>query len=282
MDPLPAPPASAALVADHLALAAAAVAEVVARVPAHVSRDELHSAALLGLTQAAGAYRPGRGVAFAPYAKQRIRGALLDELRGADWASRSVRTIARQVAEASTALSASSGRTPTEAEIAARCGLEVEAVRRSAADVHRGTVLNWDALVAFGDADELLPGTEPCPEEALLDRERLAYLRDAVTALPERLRTVVVGYFFEDRPLTELAEELGICASRVSQIRAEALEWLRSALDAHLDGGATISEERGCRATRKMLEYTAEVGRASDFAGRLSAHPTPVLARMAA
>ncbi len=270
------PPALEALIADHLPLASAAVAEVIARVPAHVSRDELHSAALLGLTQAAGTYRPGRGVAFAPYARQRIRGALLDELRGADWASRSVRIIARQVTEATTALSASLGRTPTDAEVAVRTGLDVEVVRRSAADVHRAVLLHWEALVADGAADGLLAGTEPCPQEALLDRERLAYLRDAVTALPERLRIVIVGCFFEDRPMADLAEELRVSASRVSQIRAEALEWLRSALEAHLDGAPTISDARGRRAARRMQEYAAEVGRASDFAARLTEPAPPV------
>jgi RNA polymerase sigma factor for flagellar operon FliA len=278
----PATAESQTLIADHLALASTAAAVVAARVPAHVDRDELHSAALLGLTQAARTYRADRGVAFATYAKQRIHGALLDELRTADWASRSVRHTARQVAAAAAALSATLGRTPTEAELAVRTGLAEQVVRRSAADVHRAVVLNWEAMVVDGDVGELLAGCEPSPQDALLDRERLAYLRDAVTALPERLRAVVVGYFFEDRPLAELALELDVTPSRVSQLRAEALEWLRSALDANLDGDATITGHRGCRAARKIEEYTAQVGSASDFATRLTARPTPVLARLAA
>jgi len=270
------------LIASHLRLASVAVAQIAPRLPAHVDRDELHSAALLGLTQAARTYCADRGVAFAAYARPRIRGALLDELRSLDWASRPVRQTARRVAEASAALSASLGRTPTDGELAAHTGLDVDHVRRSAADVHRAAVLNWEALAPDGDLGELLPGAEPCPQDALLDREQLAYLHDAVAALPERLRVVVVGYFFEDRPMTELAEQLGVTPSRVSQLRGEALEWLRSALDAALEGGKAIpSDQRGCRAARMIAEYTARVGRASDFAARLTDRPA-VLGPLAA
>ena len=90
-------------------------------------------------------------------------------------------------------------------------------------DVHRATVLNYDSLVLEGDAESFIAGDDAGPEDAILDRERKAYLMDAVHALPERLRRVVIGYFFEERSMQDLADELGVSESRISQLRAEAL-----------------------------------------------------------
>src|SRR5579884_3766635 len=87
-----------ALVTEHLALAQRAVSDMLQRVPRHVSRSDLLSAAMAGLAQAARGYDPSRGIAFDRFASARIRGALLDELRSRDWASRSVRAKARSVA----------------------------------------------------------------------------------------------------------------------------------------------------------------------------------------
>ena len=89
--------------------------------------------------------------------------------------------------------------------------------------------------MADGEAEDLLPSGDRPPDHVLVDRERRAYLADAVLALPERLRAVVIGYFYEERPMLELAAELGVTESRVSQLRAEALILLRDGLNAHLE-----------------------------------------------
>src|SRR5919202_483905 len=104
------------LVATNLPLVHYAVAEISAKIPRHVSRDDLISAGMAGLAQAARNFDPARGIAFDRYASTRIRGALLDELRSCDWASRSVRSRARQVQAAAEELQARWGRTPTNAE----------------------------------------------------------------------------------------------------------------------------------------------------------------------
>src|SRR5437588_2539542 len=181
------------LVREHLKLVHYAVADMATRLPKHVSRDDLVSAGMAGLAQAARSYDPSRGIRFDRYASGRIRGALLDELRSCAWASRTVRTRARRVTEASDALTARLGRAPTSAELADHLGVDRRDVEGNAADVHRAVVLNYESLFVDTSADEMLASTSPTPDEVILDRERKAYLIDAVAALPERLRKVVVG-----------------------------------------------------------------------------------------
>jgi RNA polymerase sigma factor for flagellar operon FliA len=261
------------LVRDHLPLVYRAVSDLVRRLPPHVRTDELYSAAMLGLAQAARSFDPARGIAFERHAGNRIRGALLDELRCADWASRSVRSRARTLQRAADDLTARLGRSPTPAQLARELGVEVDAVHRLFDDVHRATVLNYDSIVEQR-GDELLPTGDNPPESALLDRERRAYLIDAVLALPERLRRVVVASFFAERPMYEIAAELGVTESRVSQLRAEALALLRNGLNAHLDPEALPPEPRpNGRLARRRAAYYAAIAAASDYRGRLEARP---------
>ena len=179
------------LVRQHLPLVQYVVSEVAHRVPSHVSRNDLVSAGMLGLAQAARSYDPERGIAFDRFASTRIRGALLDELRGRDWASRSVRARARGLQAAHEELTNKLGRTPTPEEVATMLDVPTETVHKLVDDVHRATVLNYDSLVLEGDAESFIAGDDGGPEEAILDRERKAYLIDAVRALPERLQRVV-------------------------------------------------------------------------------------------
>jgi RNA polymerase sigma factor for flagellar operon FliA len=270
------------LVRAHLPLTQQAVNELVRRLPAHVHRDDLLSAAMLGLAQAARTWDPEGGASFGRHAATRIRGALLDELRQSDWASRSVRARARRLQQVTDELTARHGRAPTRAELAAELGTDAGAVHKLVEDVHRATVLNYESIVADGDVDDLLPSGENGPDQQLVDRERRAYLTDAVLTLPERLRAVVVGYFYEERPMLEIAAELGVTESRVSQLRAEALILLRDGLNAHLDPDTLPQESRGDgRVARRRAAYHAAIAARSDYRARLDAAPQPLLERVA-
>lgn len=267
----------------NLPLVQYGVTEVAGRIPRHVSRDDLVSAAMFGLAQAARSFDDSRGIAFEKFAMIRIRGALLDELRSRDWASRSVRAAARGMEAANDRLVASQGRTPTLDETAAEMGVETERVQRIIDDVHRGTVLNYEALVTEGQIADLLPDREPTPVEQLLSRERRAFLMDAVVALPERLRHVVVAYFFEERPMLEIAGELGVTESRISQMRAEALTLMRAGITANLDPEQLPVEARpDGRLARKKATYYAAVAAGSTPMARLDAVPQPLYARLSA
>lgn len=269
------PPGSEALIERNMALVGHIVRETVSRVPAHVDRDDLTSAGLAALVQAAHAYDPDRGVPFARYAATRIRGALVDELRSIDWASRSVRRRARELDATRTRLASALGRPATDAEVASAAGLSIDEVTANDDDVTRAQVLS---LHASEDTDlgDLLVSSAPSPEVVAEHQERLTYLSEAVVELPERLRVVVEQYFLAERPMAEIAAALGVSESRVSQMRAEALILLRDALNRELEPELVPAHARpqGAAARRREAYFAAVAARHA--AGRRRQDEPPV------
>ena len=259
------------LVKNHLPLVQYAVAEMASKLPRHVSRDDLISAGMHGLAQAARNFDESRGIGFDRYASTRIRGALLDELRNCDWASRSVRARARAMQGATDELTARLGRAPTTEELAKRMGTDPSAIDALNDDVHRAVVLNYDSMITDGAASELLPSDKRSPDSILVERERRSYLYDSVEALPERLRRVVIGYFFEELPMQDLADELGVSESRISQMRAEALSLMKDGMNSQLDPEVVEEEARPTqRVAKRKAAYYAAISTNSDFRTRLS------------
>jgi RNA polymerase sigma factor for flagellar operon FliA len=244
------------IVRAHMPLVGHLVREMLARVPGHVNRDDLLSAGYAALVAAARGFDDTRGVPFARFAAARVRGALLDELRGLDWASRSVRQRARRTDAARQELTAELGRTPTIHEVAGKLGCSVEDIEAADDDVQRAVVFSLQGF-ATAAADDMVTEPSPGPEEMLLRRERLGYLKHAIEVLPERLRAVITGYFFDERPMAQIAVELGVTESRVSQLRAEALGLLRDGLNTHLDPAlaAQAPPREGCVARRRAAYY---------------------------
>jgi RNA polymerase sigma factor for flagellar operon FliA len=274
------PAASEALIRAHLPLVHHLVRDLLGRIPAHVRRDELVSAGMLALVTSAKSFDPERGVVFAGYAAIRIRGALADELRSMDWASRTVRAKAREMDTVSNELAAS-GHQPTPAEIAAAMGVEVTEVNGIAADVRRAATVSLQSLPGDG-ADRLTaPGANP--ESIVLGREQLGHLRDAIAELPQRLRHVVECYFYDQRTMADIAAELGVTESRVSQIRSEALALMRDAMHSINDNVANVAgDSAGKQAGKQAVRaaYVAAVATRSTLAGRLES--TSVFSRSVA
>jgi RNA polymerase sigma factor for flagellar operon FliA len=243
------------LVSENLPLVGHLVREMLAKVPSHVSRDELSSAGMMALVVSAQNYDESRGVPFPRFAAIRIRGAIMDELRGMDWAARSVRSRAREVDAVRAQLSVTLSRTPKQVEVAAAMGVSVGELSALDADLARAGVLSLQGFVPETGA-ELLPESGAGPEALILQREQLGYLHDAIAELPERLRHVVTAYFFDERQMTDIAAELGVTESRVSQLRAEAMRLLREGMAAHsepapapvVNGRAAASRAAYCRA----------------------------------
>jgi RNA polymerase sigma factor for flagellar operon FliA len=233
------------------------------RLPGHVNTDDLTSAGMSGLFGAATSFNPELGVPFARYAARRIRGALLDELRSADWATRSLRARVRARDTAHESLASRLGRTPDPDELARELGVTRSDLAHTEADLHQSVVLRFDHLGTDNSADTLLPSTSKTPEAVIVERERQAYLRDAVQCLPDRLRTVVLGCFFEDRPMRDLADELGVSESRISQLRAEALKLLRDGMNSQLEPTMLPAATSGVAAGRREAYYATIAGRSS-------------------
>ncbi|GAB7189377.1 FliA/WhiG family RNA polymerase sigma factor [Kineococcus sp. NUM-3379] len=259
-----------ALVGETLPIVGYITSEFIGRLPSHVSRDDLTSAGLMALVQASRSYDPTTGVPFNRYANTRVRGALLDELRGRDWASRGARSRSRRLHETEDALTVQLGRRPTTEETAAALGVTTADVHEVRDEAQRSVVLSMQGFTAEGASlDDHLPAHSPGPEAELLHREQLGYLRSAVAALPERLKAVVEGYFLQERPMAVLAEELGVTESRVSQMRAEALVLLRDGMNTHLAPEMVAPVTGSPTAVKRKEAYFAAVGTQADFRARL-------------
>jgi RNA polymerase sigma factor for flagellar operon FliA len=234
------------------------------RVPSHVDRNDLTSAGLTALVLAAQAFDAERGVPFNRYAATRIRGAIVDELRSIDWASRSVRRRSRELDGVRSQLATVLGRAASAAEVAQAAGMTLAEVAANDDDVARAQVLSLHASEDDAISDRLV-SSSPDPQASLEARERLTYLGEAISELPERLRYVVEQYFLAERPMAEIAEALGVTESRISQLRAEALVLLRDAMNHELDPEMLAPEAKpdGCAAKRREAYFAAVADRHS-------------------
>jgi RNA polymerase sigma factor for flagellar operon FliA len=222
---------------DHLDLVRVTVARVARQLPRHVERDELEAAGMEGLAQALQSFDPGRGTSFEAFARRRIRGAVLDELRRRDWAGRVVRARLRRVVAAREALSARLCRTPSLDEIAEAAELPRAEVAELERQLDRAAKIERLFAAAPGDDSRRreVADTDAGPEAGLLDREVLACVRTGLEALPPRVRTAVVGHYFEGREMKALAVELGVTPSRVSQLCGEGVARLQAQIRAEFD-----------------------------------------------
>lgn len=257
------------MIRENMALVGHMVREMLFKVPPHVHRDDLASAGYAALVTAAKAFDSERGIPFGRFAAARVRGALLDELRSMDWATRSVRSRARRADVARQELTTQLGRTPTPQELAELLGVAVAELANVDEDVQRAAVLSLQGF-AVGAAEDMVTESSMNPEEMLLHRERIGYLHDAVAVLPERLRFVVEASFLRERPLAEVAAELGVTESRVSQLRTEALALLKDGLATHMEQQETGAPKDGCVARRRAV-YAAQIAARSTLATRLAA-----------
>jgi RNA polymerase sigma factor FliA len=262
------------LIEEHLPLVRHVVFQVAVHFPRHVDREELATAGALGLVEAARRYDESRGVPFDRFAAQRIRGAILDAVRAADWAPRSVRTLARKLEQIEQQLATRLGRVPNAHEKAEALGMEPDELRRLQDRMFRSVVLALEYEVADDDeeltlVDVLADDHTKEPSEELESRELHAYLRDAVGLLPERHRLVIVGYFLEGRKSQDLAQLLGVTESRISQLRSEALAMLRDGIEAQYEPAP--SDEPAGRVARRKAGYASAIGGASEWADRLTA-----------
>jgi RNA polymerase sigma factor for flagellar operon FliA len=219
------------------------VDRISAGLPKTVDKDDLISTAIIGLLDALEKYDPKRGTKFETYAVWRIKGAVLDELRSMDWASRSIRRKAREVERACRHLDQKLGRPATDEEVAEHMGMRVAELHRLMDDIRGSMLLSLDSTLTVDEEHEisgLADMIEDSGAEDALERLENQEARDlllrGINSLSEQERLVLALYYYEEMTLKEIGETLNISESRVSQIHTKAVQRLRNRLRPLLEG----------------------------------------------
>jgi RNA polymerase sigma factor for flagellar operon FliA len=258
------------LIETNLPLVEHLVLRVSVGFPRFVERQELVAAGMLGLTEAAEHFDFERGVPFAAYAARRIRGAVLDVARSNDWTPRSVRQLARTTEDATQGLTSQLGRNPSEIELASEIGISVDELRTLREQLERGVVAALDRRMDLDthDINDVLADYSALqPDELIENLELHGYLRAALHHLEERLRIIIVGYYLEGKTVEELGRLLDVTPSRVSQLRAHAVDIIRHGIDSQYDG-LPEGRPKG-RVAIRQASYASAIARHGDWRTRL-------------
>lgn len=203
------------------------------RLPQHVPFEDLVHSGVLGLIDALNKFDACKHVQFGSYAKHRIRGAILDSLRELDWSPRELRRKARLLEQTHAKLDTELGRAATETEIAQALGMSLADLQQLLTELDGLEITSFTPDSADDgrdeDASESLPANEEFnPFRLCLDAEMKSLLIDALAAIPEREKQVLVLYYYEELTMKEVGAVLGVGESRVSQIHTLAISRLRA------------------------------------------------------
>ncbi len=223
------------MILEHLSQVRLIARRIHERLPESVCLDDLVSTGIVGLISAIDNFDPAQNVKLRTYAEYKIRGAILDSLRGLDWASRDRRRKAKQMEAAISAAEQRLGRTPSEEEIAAQLHIGLEEYRTWLVDVRGLTVNSLDYTSEHGDSRKLLDTVsdreEHWPSRLLESSELEKLLAEAIERMPPVERTVLSLYYREELTLREIAEVMKLHLSRISQLKSQALLRLRAYLE---------------------------------------------------
>ncbi len=222
------------LVEQYLPLVRVVLGRLAMTLPEHADRDNLHSAGLVGLLQALRNFDPASGASFESYARTRIRGAMIDELRRTDWAPRGIHEKARKLQTRIAELEQRLGGAASEAEIAAELGISRPEYEALLDELRPAAFVCLDATcgdegndsATYGDlvADTAVDG----PFEEASRSELTGIIREKLNDLPQKQRQVLALYYHEDLNLREIAAAMGLTESRVCQIHSQAIISLRA------------------------------------------------------
>jgi RNA polymerase sigma factor for flagellar operon FliA len=229
------------LVMAHVGLVKSVASRLAHRLPSQVEMSELLSVGVLGLIDAAGRYNASLGVPFDAFARRRVHGAMLDSLRGLDWAPRSLRKKRRDLDASIAQLRHELAREPDAAEIAASLHLseqDYDKMLDQLRSADLATIRQASPVEGRGLLDVAIDSSEG-PYARVERLELRAHLANAIVQLPERERQILALYFEEELTLAEIGAVIGVGESRVSQLRTQAIARLRSLLHASLDSKTT-------------------------------------------
>lgn len=237
-------PGPADLVKEFAPLVRRLALQLISRLPASVDLDDLIQAGMMGLLDAGSRYQDDQGAKFETYASQRIRGAMLDELRANDWISRGLRQSSRSVAKAVHAQEQKLGRAPNEGEIAQELQLPLVAYQHLLQEIHGCQLVYYEDFDrneqenSFLDrqarCESLAPGDSNGPLDRLLEGGLRQQLIEAIEAIPERERLLLSLYYEQELNLREIGAVLEVSQSRVCQLHSQVISRLRALMVEHL------------------------------------------------
>jgi len=241
------PGAESTLVEGYLPLVRTVVGRVAMTLPGHVCAEDLYSAGLVGLLQAVRSFSPNGGASFETFARFRIRGAVLDELRRLDWVPRLVHDKARKIQNAISELEQRLNRPPEEEEVASALGLKLEAYQDWLQEVRPVAFVCLDAAPR-SDGPDSVTQHDSIPDDSQedpFDYASRSELKDLIAQrirqLPPVQQKVLALYYFEDLRLREIAEAFELTESRISQIHSQAILAIRS----HIERQEAIAVQGG-------------------------------------
>ena len=230
----PGPAEREKMIENHLSLVDFLVDRMMTQVPSFVSRDDIRSAALMGLMDAANRFDPRRGVLFKTFAERRIRGSVFDEVRRMDWFSRSLREKQSRLAKTTEALGKKLGRAPGDEELAVALDLSLDEFHELQFQVSQ---LGYVSLNENLDENEengksFIDNIEDTSQESVQERmeahELTHELAGYLDQLSEKERLVIALLYYEELSQKEISEVLELSEGRISQLHSQALSKLRT------------------------------------------------------
>ncbi len=228
------------LIHDHLYLVDILARRMVTQVPAFMNRDDIKSAGMLGLLDAANKFDPTKNILFKTFAEYRIRGAILDEMRKLDWFSRSLRDKQHKIGRTISDLEMQLGREPEDHEVAGAMAMSLDEYRAILVEVsHLGCVSLNETLDHSEEGRSFLDSlTDDRPQTApgarIEDQQLTSTIALVLGQLSEKERLVISLYYYEELTQKEIAEAMELSEGRVSQLHSQALIKLKTKLDARL------------------------------------------------
>jgi RNA polymerase sigma factor for flagellar operon FliA len=212
---------------------------MISRLPSNVQLEDMVQAGMIGLFDALKGYDMSKGASFETYARIRIQGSMIDEVRRCDWTPRSVYKKSRQISEAIRAVEKEQGRDAKDSEVAELLELSLDEYHNLVKDAAGCQLLSYeDIALAGGSNDEYQSGDFNGPYKHIQEENFKCGLAEKISNLPEREKLVISLYYDEEFNLREIGEILGITEGRVCQIHGQALVRLRARMSEWVDADA--------------------------------------------
>lgn len=237
-----------------------------ARLPEQVSSDDLFTAGIIGLMDAFGKYDAAKGIPFVAYAKTRIRGAMLDEIRAMDWVPRTLRQKARELEKIGRGLEIKLGRYPHDEELADELGVSLDQYYDLLGELKAVSFLPDEIVPTTTESGESDPqnGQFETPFQNTYRQEIVAHLSQAISTLGEREQQVLSLYYIDELTMKEIGDVIGCTESRICQIHGKVVLKLRARLATQL-----CEDDLPCRLNLEAtLNQTEVAGRPRKQNGR--------------